>query len=104
MDIDEEMMQQIMKMLVEIKAVFERERVHDEETAIHSLKDDRNETSAYNEATEKIETDPVMMQSAEEHQDIPNEDATAIPVEEPRKWRRVQNLAAEQSRHIVTFL
>jgi hypothetical protein len=36
-----------------------------------------------------------MMQSTEEHQDIPNEDAAVMLVVEPRKQHRVQNLAAE---------
>jgi hypothetical protein len=36
-----------------------------------------------------------MTQSIEEHQDIPKGEATVMPVGEPRKWRRVQNLAAE---------
>jgi hypothetical protein len=74
--------------LEENEAVVERQRVHDEETAIHSLKDDRNETSGYNEATEKIETDPGMMQSAEEHQDILSEDVAVMPVKGLNKRRR----------------
>jgi hypothetical protein len=36
-----------------------------------------------------------MMQSVEEHQETPTEDAVAIPVEEPKKRRRVQKLAAK---------
>jgi hypothetical protein len=109
MDDDEKMMQKILGFLIEMKAeslfwtdggrqmgpntkeheaVLERQRVHDEETAIHSLKDDRNETTAYNEATEKIETDPGMMQSAEEHQDIPIEEVAVMPVEGLKKRRR----------------
>jgi hypothetical protein len=39
------------------------------------------------EATEK-ETDPGTMQSMEEHEEIPEEDATVMPVEEPRKRGR----------------
>jgi hypothetical protein len=35
-----------------------------------------------------------MMQSAEEHQVIPKEDAAVMPVGEPRKRRRDRNLAA----------
>jgi hypothetical protein len=42
-------------------------RLEYEEPASGNIKDDRNETTAYNEATEKIETDPGMMQSVEEH-------------------------------------
>jgi hypothetical protein len=52
-------------------------------------------TLGHREATE-TEPDPEMMQSAEEHQEIPNEDASVMPVGEPRKWLRVQNLAAER--------
>jgi hypothetical protein len=43
--------------------------------------------------TEKI--DPGMMQLREEHQGIPKGDAAIMPVVEPRKRRRVQNLAME---------
>jgi hypothetical protein len=45
----------------------------------------------------ETETEPIpgMMQSIGEHQDIPKEEAAVIPVGEPRKWRRVCNLAAE---------
>jgi hypothetical protein len=72
----------------EDEAVLERKRVHNQETAIHSLKDDQNETTAYNEATEKIETDPGMMQSAEEHQDILSEHVAVMPVKGLKKRRR----------------
>jgi hypothetical protein len=143
MDNDEQMMQQIMKMLVEIKAkmdaetkailaetkarrdkrmeanknddqnestvckdaleanpkkmepnaeeneaVLERQRVYDDETAVHILKDGQNEMNAYNEATETIEQDPGMMQSAEKHQDVPSEDVAVMPVNGLRKRRR----------------
>jgi hypothetical protein len=43
----------------------------------------------------EIEPDPGMMQSIEEHQ-IPKEDATVMPVGEPRKRHRVCNLATER--------
>jgi hypothetical protein len=150
MDNDEKMMQQIMEMLAEMnakldsnqkkteatdfrvnpenmepnpkenEAVLERQRVHNDETAIHSLnacrsetmecqqtteerleyeepdlgdlKDDRNETTACNEAKEKI--NPGMMQSTEEHQDVHNEDVAVMPVGELRKWRRVWKTTA----------
>jgi hypothetical protein len=36
-----------------------------------------------------------MMQSIEEHQEIPQEEAAVMSVGEPRKRRRVCNLAAE---------
>jgi hypothetical protein len=46
----------------------------------------------------KIEQDPGMMQSMDKHQEIPTQDATVMPVREPRKQRRVQNLAVESRR------
>jgi hypothetical protein len=58
------------------------------------LKDGRNVTTTCNEATE-TEPDPRMMQYIEEHQEIPKEEASVIPVGEPRKRRRVCNLAME---------
>jgi hypothetical protein len=106
----------------ENEAVLERQRVHNEETAIHSLKaclsetmecqvrteahleyeesasgnikDDRNETTAYNEATEKIEQNPGMMQSAEEHQDFRSEDVVVRPVKGLKKRHRGRKLTA----------
>jgi hypothetical protein len=44
--------------------------------------------------TEMAEPDPGMMQSTEEHQEIPKGEAAVMPVGEPRKRRRVRNLAA----------
>jgi hypothetical protein len=41
-----------------------------------------------------------MMRSIEEHQEIPKEDATVMLVREPRKRRRVCNLAAERCQKI----
>jgi hypothetical protein len=58
---------------------MERQRVHEEETEIHSLKDDQNETTACNEQTEKIDQNTGMMQSTEEHQDIVSEDVEVKP-------------------------
>jgi hypothetical protein len=40
-------------------------------------------------ATKKIEKNPGMMQSAEGHQDVPNENVTVRPVKGLRKRRRV---------------
>jgi hypothetical protein len=45
--------------------------------------------------TEETEPDPGMMQSTEEHQEIPKGEAAVMLVGEPRKRRRVRNLAAE---------
>jgi hypothetical protein len=64
-------------------------RLEYEEPASGNIKDDRNETTADNEATEKIEKNPGMKQSAEEHQDVHNEDVAVMPVGEPKKGRRV---------------
>jgi hypothetical protein len=46
--------------------------------------------------TEKTNPDPGMMQSTEEHQEIPKGEAAVMPVREPRKRRTVWNLAAER--------
>jgi hypothetical protein len=64
-------------------------------TWLKDLKDCRNETTACNEAT-KIEPNPGMMQSIEEHQEIPKGEAAVMPLGEPRKRRKVCNLAAER--------
>jgi hypothetical protein len=56
-----------------------------------------DETTACNEATE-TEPNPEMMQSIEEHQKIPKEDAAGTPVRGPRTRRRVCDLAAERRR------
>jgi hypothetical protein len=47
---------------------------------------------------EKIEPDSGMMQSVGEHQEAPEEDATVMPVGEPRKRRRDRNLDARRRR------
>jgi hypothetical protein len=72
----------------ENEAILERQRVHKEDTEIHSQREEQNETKACNEATEKIEENPGIMQSAEEHQDVPNEDVAVMTVGEQRKRRR----------------
>jgi hypothetical protein len=45
---------------------------------------------------EKTELNPGMMQSTEEHQEIPNGEAAVMPVGEPRKRCRVWSLAVER--------
>jgi hypothetical protein len=45
-------------------------------------------------ATKKIEKNPGMMQSVEEHQDVSNEDVTVMPVRKPRKRCRVRKSTA----------
>jgi hypothetical protein len=52
------------------------------------LRDGQNVTTACNEAVE-TEPDPQMMQSIEEHQEIPKEEAAVMLVREPRKQSRV---------------
>jgi hypothetical protein len=59
------------------------------------LNDGRKETTACNGATE-TKPHPGIMQSTEEHQGIPKEEAAVLPLGEPRKRRRVCNLAAER--------
>jgi hypothetical protein len=71
-------------------------RLEYEETGSRNMEDDRNEATAYNEETEKIETDPGMMQSAEEHQLILSEDVAVMPVKGLKRRHRVQKLAAER--------
>jgi hypothetical protein len=44
---------------------------------------------------EKTNPDQGMMQSTEEHQEIPKGEAAVMPVGEPRKRHRVWNLATE---------
>jgi hypothetical protein len=58
------------------------------EPASRNIEDDRNEKTSYNEATEKIEKNPGMMLAIEEHQDIPSEDVSVMPVKGLRKRRR----------------
>jgi hypothetical protein len=46
--------------------------------------------------TEKTEPHPGIMQSTEDHQEIPKGEAAVMPVGEPRKQRKVRNLAADR--------
>jgi hypothetical protein len=62
---------------------------------IQPIQSGLDEKTACNEATE-TEPDPKMMQSIEEHQDIPKVEASVMPAGEPRKRRMVRNLAAER--------
>jgi hypothetical protein len=72
----------------EHEALLERQRIDNEDTAIHSVKDDQNEMNAYDEATEEIEQDTGMMQYVEEHQDVPIEEVAMMPVKGLKKRRR----------------
>jgi hypothetical protein len=65
------------------------------EVAIHSLKECRSETAASQEVTE-TDPDPGTMQSVEEHQEIPKEEAAVMPVGGLRKRRRDRNLATRR--------
>jgi hypothetical protein len=65
----------------------ERTMALQEEIATHTC---RKET--------ETKSDPDMMQATEEHQEIPTEHAAVMPVGEPRKQHRVQNLALESRR------
>jgi hypothetical protein len=62
---------------------------------IHPIRSELDERTTCNEATE-TESDPEMIQSIEELQDIPKEDAAGTPIGGPRKWCRVYNLAVER--------
>jgi hypothetical protein len=68
---------------------------HEIKAAIQPIRTELDEATACREATE-TEPNPVMMQSIEEHQEITKEGAAVMPVGEPRKQRRVCNLAAER--------
>jgi hypothetical protein len=68
---------------------------HEMKAAIQSVWSELDETTACNEATE-TELEPGVMQSIEEHQEIPKGEAAVMPVGGPRKWRRVSKLAAER--------
>jgi hypothetical protein len=58
-----------------------------------------DETTTCNAAKE-AEPDPGMMQSIEEHQQNPKEDATVMLVGGPRKRRRVCNLAVKRHQNM----
>jgi hypothetical protein len=60
-----------------------------------TFRSELKKTTACQEAME-TEPDPRMMQSIEEHWEIPKEEATVMPVGKPRKRRRIRNLAAER--------
>jgi hypothetical protein len=93
------------KLIAVFKADFEKLRAYQEEDTTPKQKAyreklmaifgaNRNETTAWNEGT-KIEPDPRLMPSPEEHQEIPTEDTAVMLVGELRKRRRVRYLAAE---------
>jgi hypothetical protein len=68
---------------------------HEMKAVMQPIRAELDETTACNGATE-TEPDPGMMQSIEEHQEIPKGEAAVMPVRGSRKRRRVRNLAAER--------
>jgi hypothetical protein len=99
--------QQIVKLLLSMQAKMDanqermetnRQANHEEMMAMLDANHERTMACpGKTEAdTEKTEPDPGMMQSTEEHQEIPKGEAAMMPVGEPRKRRRVQSLAAER--------
>jgi hypothetical protein len=73
-----------------------RETIQPElKAVIQSVQSELDETTACQETTE-TEPNPGMMQSIEEHQEIPKREAAVMPVGEPRKRCRVQNLAGRK--------
>jgi hypothetical protein len=68
----------------EKETVVERQKIPNEEVAVHTPRACRSETAASQEATEanteKSEPDPGTMQSVEEHQEVPKEEAAVMPV------------------------
>jgi hypothetical protein len=66
---------------------------HEMKAVIQSVRSELDERTACHEATE-TEPDPGMMQSTEEHQEIPKEEAAVMPVGGLMKRRRDRNLAA----------
>jgi hypothetical protein len=67
---------------------------HGIKVVIQPIQAGLDETTVCNEATE-TEADSGMMQSIEEQQDIPKEDAAVMPVGELKRLRRICNLAVE---------
>jgi HD superfamily phosphohydrolase len=92
-----EMLKDIKSSQVEMRATrseLKETSQHGMKVIIQPIQSELDETTACNGLTE-TEHDPGMMQSIEEHQEIPKEDATVMPVGERRKRRRVCNLAVK---------
>jgi hypothetical protein len=91
---EDQTMQQIMEMLarVEAKLVASHKRMM-------TMLDAHHESSVVSlgktEATD-FKAIPEEMESVTEHQELPKEEPAVMPVGEPRKRRRVCNLAAER--------
>jgi hypothetical protein len=86
-----EMRSTICALLSELKETIQREM----KAVMQPVRAEMDETTACREATE-TEPNPGMMQFVEEHQEIPKGEGAVMPVGEPRKRRRVKNLAAER--------
>jgi hypothetical protein len=68
---------------------------HEMKAVIQPTWSELDEITACNEATE-TEPDPEIIQSIEEHQEIPKENAAVMRDVGSRKRRRVRNLAAQR--------
>jgi hypothetical protein len=84
-----EMRSTVCAMRSELEETIQREM----RAVIQPIRSELDETTACNKATE-TDPDPRMMQSIEEHQEIPKGEAAVTPVGGLRKWCRVRNLAA----------
>jgi hypothetical protein len=63
---------------------------HEMKAVIQPIRSELDDTTAGQEATE-TEPNPGMMQSIEEHQEIPKGEAMVMPVGEPRKQQSLQS-------------
>jgi hypothetical protein len=79
----------------EEETVVEQHKIPNQEVAVHSQRTCQSKTAASQDDTE-TEPDPGKMQSMEEHQEIPKEEAAVMPVRGLRKRCRDQNLATER--------
>jgi hypothetical protein len=68
---------------------------HGTKAVIQPIRSELDETTARSEATE-TKPDPGLMQSIQEHQEIPKGEAAVMQVGEPRERRKVCNLALER--------
>jgi hypothetical protein len=100
----ERTMQQMLQQLLAMQAKGEADRIAHREfmrqmmakmdSRAKKIRSELDEMTTCQEAA-ATEPDSRMMQSIEEHQDFPKEKAAVMSVGEPRKRRRVCNLATE---------
>jgi hypothetical protein len=91
MDDTEKMMQQIIEMLAKAEAdtkAYQEKMAADQEDMLTRMDAIFETYKKRMRATKKTEQNPEMMQSAEEHQDVPSEDIAVMPVKGLKKWRR----------------